>query len=64
MNLATLCWTAILIGAIALGDPPASRTAPVFDTFHGVTVTEQYRWLEDAHNPEVGEILAFRPIDH
>jgi prolyl oligopeptidase len=33
--------------------PPATRTEPVTDTFHGVDVTEHYRWLEDAANPEV-----------
>ena len=33
--------------------PPATRTEPVTETFHGVDVTEHYRWLEDAANSEV-----------
>ncbi|MDF1563173.1 MAG: prolyl oligopeptidase family serine peptidase [Deltaproteobacteria bacterium] len=32
---------------------PETRKAPVSDTYHGVTVTEDYRWLEDASQPEV-----------
>src|SRR5215472_605152 len=33
--------------------PPPSPKRPVTDTYHGVTVTEDYRWLEDVSNPEV-----------
>jgi prolyl oligopeptidase len=38
-------------GAVAV--PPATRKAPVTDTYHGVQVLDDYRWLEDWNNPEV-----------
>ena len=33
--------------------PPATRKQAVTDTYHGVSVTEHYRWLEDWSDPEV-----------
>jgi prolyl oligopeptidase len=35
--------------------PPPAPKRPVRDVYHGVTVTDDYRWLEDAANPEVQE---------
>jgi prolyl oligopeptidase len=32
--------------------PPETRTAPVVETLHGVTVADPYRWLEDQAAPE------------
>ena len=32
--------------------PPPSRKQPVTDVYHGVTVTDDYRWLEDASSAE------------
>ncbi len=38
----------------AAGDaPPPTRRAPVEDRYHGVTVVDDYRWLEDASSGEV-----------
>jgi len=34
--------------------PPPSQRIAVSDTYHGVVVTEDYRWLEDASDPKVG----------
>lgn len=32
---------------------PLTAKKPVSETYHGVRVTEEYRWLEDAHDPAV-----------
>jgi prolyl oligopeptidase len=38
----------------ALADePPATRRSAVNDVYHGVTVTDDYRWLEDWRDPAV-----------
>ncbi len=33
--------------------PPATRRIPVEDHYHGTSVVDDYRWLEDASSPEV-----------
>jgi prolyl oligopeptidase len=40
-------------GQAAVSPPPATKKRPTTDTFHGVPVTEEYRWLEDWDRPEV-----------
>src|SRR5919202_3201152 len=32
---------------------PTTATHPVTDTYHGTTVVDAYRWLEDATDPAV-----------
>jgi prolyl oligopeptidase len=42
------------VAAFAAGaEWPSARKALATDTYHGVTVTEDYRWLEDPSSPEV-----------
>ncbi len=40
-------------GSTLLAAPPATRTSATTDTYHGVSVTDNYRWLEDWSSPEV-----------
>jgi prolyl oligopeptidase len=42
-----------LLVAGAVRDPPATRRQTVTDDYHGVQVTEEYRWLEDTNDREV-----------
>jgi prolyl oligopeptidase len=44
---------AVLAVVLAEGGPPATKKQPVSDTYHGVTVTDDYRWLEDWNNKDV-----------
>lgn len=44
-----------LWGAWLEGAPPATPKRPVSDVYHGVEVTEDYRWLEDWSDPAVRE---------
>ena len=54
-NIRTLIYFfAIVATAPTLAVEP-TPTRPVADTYHGVTVEDPYRWLEDAAAPEVKE---------
>lgn len=43
----------LLCGSFVLAQQPQTKKQPVADRYHGVTVRENYRWLEDWSNPEV-----------
>ncbi len=50
-----------LLGGPACSAPldyPATPKRPVQDSYHGVTVSEDYRWLEDLASPEVTDWVA------
>jgi prolyl oligopeptidase len=53
----SLAWTAAC-GAGALPPPPATPARPVADTYHGVTVSDPYRWMEESKAPEFQAWLA------
>ncbi len=58
MALSTLSLAAL--GAAQAADPayPVTQKRPVQDQFHGTSVSEDYRWLEDFENPEVKQWVA------
>jgi len=55
--LGTICAVAILgIGLFLYAAPPTlpdTPKRPVIDTYHGVKITDDYRWLEKVSDPEV-----------
>ncbi len=43
----------VLMGTALLAQPPATQKRPVTDTYHGIAVTDDYRWLENSSDPAV-----------
>ncbi|HET9086267.1 MAG TPA: prolyl oligopeptidase family serine peptidase [Acidobacteriaceae bacterium] len=44
--------------AAKLPSPPPTKKEPVVDVYHGVKVTDDYRWLEDGQSPAVKQWVA------
>jgi prolyl oligopeptidase len=44
---------AVLSATLAIGQAPPTPQRPVTDTYHGVKITDNYRWLEKDADPEV-----------
>lgn len=49
LNILFTCLSLILVAAM----PPETHTIPVADSYHGVTIQDDYRWLEDWNDPRV-----------
>jgi len=43
----------LMAGLTLAMDYPATQKIPVSDTYHGVVIVDDYRWLENAEDPEV-----------
>src|SRR5260370_23812023 len=52
MGFLRLC-CAGLAAAVLFAQPPATPKKPVTDAYHGVQVTDDYRWLENYSDPAV-----------
>ena len=48
-----LSFVLLLAATVAAGGPPATEKHAVTDTYHGVSVNDDYRWLEDGDDPRV-----------
>lgn len=48
---------AAAIGTSLAAEPVSVRAAPVTETIHGISLTDEYRWMEDPAN--AAEMLAF-----
>ena len=44
--MAAMC--ILITTLLQAAEPPAARVSSVSDAYHGVTVEDPYRWLEDA----------------
>src|SRR5215470_6401288 len=42
-----------LASSHSIAQPPSTKKAPVTDTYYGMQVTDNYRWLEDMNNKDV-----------
>lgn len=54
----TLLCLAMFAKAADLGPPPKAERIPVRETIHGVTITDNYRWLEDQNSPKTRAWIA------
>lgn len=49
--VAPLALLSLLLSAAIMKTPPKSKKVPVTEILHGVSIVDDYRWLEDQHSP-------------
>jgi prolyl oligopeptidase len=52
-TLGPLALLTALVAATPIAKPPATPKRPVVDVYHGISVRDDYRWLENWNDPEV-----------
>ena len=52
-RMALIAIVLVLSFSVQAAEPPIARKATVTDTYHGVTVSDDYRWLENWDDPQV-----------
>ena len=59
-SIVSACALLLATASAAAAQPeyPPTQKRPITSTYHGVTVTEDYRWLEDDTSPEVKRWVA------
>lgn len=57
-NIIAICFVMVVIGCDTTIDYPETNKIPHSDFYHGIEISDPYRWLEDDMSDETGEWVA------
>ena len=57
-NIIAICFVMVVIGCDTAIDYPETNKIPHSDFYHGIEISDPYRWLEDDMSDETGEWVA------
>ena len=57
-NIIAICFVMVVIGCDTVIDYPETNKIPHSDFYHGIEISDPYRWLEDDMSDETGEWVA------